>query len=149
MAVTQLLWLILVSWSWGGSNCQSFPRISFNGQTLASHSYVDLSLVGNGGHDSLQCVTDLASCCSNYQGRQRGDWYFPDGTRLPFSGGIYEVRGGQRVYLFRRNNANSPTGIYRCDVGTNAVHHYIDGSLRATIYVGVYTSSQGMFSASY
>ena len=85
------------------------------GQTLANHSYVDLSQVGRPelGGEGVQCITDLATCCSGDQGRHRGDWYFPNGTRLPFSGDsdIYEYRNAQRVYI-RRNSDNSPTGIY-------------------------------------
>ena len=83
-------------------------------------------------------------------GAHRGDWYFPDGTRLPFSGDggdIYEFRGDQRVDIRRRNNANSPTGIYRCDIPTNAVHDDDDISVRDTVYVRLYTASGGMFPA--
>ena len=35
------------------------------------------------GSDSVQCITDLSTCCSGAQGNHCGDWYFPDGTRLP------------------------------------------------------------------
>ncbi|CAI8046731.1 hypothetical protein GBAR_LOCUS25838, partial [Geodia barretti] len=43
--------------------------------------------VGNdgSGSDSVQCHTDLSTCCSGTEGSHRGDWYFPDETRLPFS----------------------------------------------------------------
>ena len=64
-------------WSLVESNSQTFPYVSFMGQTLANHSYVDLSLVGvpkNGG-DSVQCHTDLTTCCGGGQGIHRGDWY--------------------------------------------------------------------------
>ena len=79
------------------------------------------------------------------QGSHRGDWYFPDGTRLPFSGGgdIFEYRVAQRVDLHRRNNANSPVGIYRCDIPTVAVHVDGSNSVRDTVYVGLYTASGG------
>ena len=60
--------------------------VSFMGQTLANHSYVDLSLVGSNDSDSVECHTDLNTCCSNAQGIHRGDWYSPDSTnRLPIS----------------------------------------------------------------
>ena len=36
--------------------------------------------------DSVVCHTDLSTCCSGGQGPHRGNWYFPDGTVLPFSG---------------------------------------------------------------
>ena len=84
-----------------------------HGQTLANHSYVNLSLVGipkNGG-DSVQCHTDLTTC-SGGQGIHRGDWYFPHGTRLPFSpAAIHESREKKGVDL-RRWSATSPTRIY-------------------------------------
>ena len=92
------------------------------------------------GDHSVQCHTDLSTCCSGTEGPHRGDWYFPDGTRLPFSAegvGIHEQRDAQRVELRRRNNANSPSGIYRCDISTNAVP---DFSVRDTVYVGLYAT---------
>ena len=140
---------MMVCWSVGEVYCQTFPYVSFMGQTLANHSYVNLSQVGDdgSGSDSVQCITDLSTCCSVPQGpTHRGDWYFPNGNRLPFPGGgdIYESRETQRVDLRRRNNANSPTGIYRCDIPTNDVHDYPDISVRDTVYVGLYTGSGGM-----
>ena len=120
---------------------QTFPYVSFRGQTLPNHSYVDLSLVGDdfSGNDSVQCHTDLSTCCSSTQGSHRGDWYFPDGTRLSFSGDIYEFRGAQRVDL-RRTSLSSPPGLYRCDIPIIAV---FDISGRDTVYVGLYTASGG------
>ena len=97
------------------------------------------------GSDGVQCITDLSTCCSDTEGPHRGDWYFPDGTtRLPFSGDIFESRYYQRVELHRRNNANSPVGIYRCSIPTIAVHDRIGyNSVRTTVYLGLYTASGG------
>ena len=128
---------------------QTFPYVSFMGQTLANHSYVDLSLVGRPdisppGH-SVQCHTDLTTCCSRDEGIHRGDWYFSNGARLPFpgDGDIYESREVQRVDL-RRNHAASPfAGIYRCDIPTTAVHDDDDRSVRDTVYMGLYYGSGG------
>ena len=121
-------------------------------QTLANHSFVNLSEVGRPelGGEGVQCITDLATCCSSAQGPYRGDWYFPDGTRLPIPpthGDIYETRGSQRINVRPRNSANSPVGIYRCDIATIAVHDNTDISVRDTVYVGLYTASGGMFHA--
>ena len=118
---------------------QTFPYVSFMGQTLVNHSYVDLSEVGSASDDSnsVICHTDLSTCCSGSQGPHRGDWYFPNGTRLPFSGDVYEARGANRVEL-RRTTATGPTGIYRCDIATDAVHSNTDFSVRDTVYVGLY-----------
>ena len=142
--------LLLPGLFWSLVYCQTFPYVSFMSQILANHSHVDLSQVGRhdapGGGEGVQCHTDLSTCCTSSQGQYRGDWYFPDGDRLPFNSptiGIYEFRAAQRVYLSHRNNANSPTGIYRCDIPTRAVHDD-DISVRDTVYVGLYTASGGM-----
>ena len=119
-------------------HCQlTFPYVSFMGQTLVNHSYVDLSTVGSDNSNSVHCHTDLSTCCSGSQGAHRGDWYFPNRTRLPLSGDVYEARRAQRVEL-RHNTATGPTGIYRCDIATNVVHDNTDISVRDTVYVGLY-----------
>ena len=147
--IIHLLVVVMLSWSLEGVNSQTFPYVSFMGQTLADHSYVDLSLVGSdsSGSDSVQCHTDLYTCCTNTEGPHRGDWFFPDGNRLVFGfyNNIYENRGHRRVDLRRSNNPTSPVGIYCCTIPTEAVH--VDGgnSVRATVYVGLYTASGGMF----
>ena len=113
------------------------------GQNLSNHSYVNLRLVGNeyvdDGH-TLQCHTDLETCCSGWEGSHRGDWYFPNGNRLPFPNVteyIVENRAQQRVDL-RRNRGTGPSGIYRCDIETN--YSVQDNGLRETVYVGLYAS---------
>ena len=141
MRIVSLLSLL---WSLVEVHCQTAPYVSFMGQTLSNHGYVDLSQVGDDSSDSVQCITDLHTCCTNVDGPHRGDWYFPDGTRLGFSGNTYENRGPQRVNIRRRNNAYSPVGIYRCDIPTNDVHDDSSSSLRDTVYVGLYTASGGM-----
>ena len=139
LLVLPLLWSLTLSQ-------QTVPYVSFMGQTLANHSLVDIRQVGNyyNGSDNVQCHTDLSTCCNIEQGSHRGDWYFPSGTRLPFPGqdDIFESRQAQRVDLRRHSNVNGPTGIYRCDISTNAVNGY-DLSLRETVYVGLYTSDGG------
>ena len=140
--------LLLFSAFWSVVCSQTYPYVSFLGQTLANHSYVNLSLVGDdyvSGSDSVQCHTDLGMCCSGGQGSHRGDWYFPNGNRLPFSGDIYESRRNRRVELRRQNSATSPVGIYHCGIPTIAVHDDTEISVRdAPVYVGLYTASGGI-----
>jgi hypothetical protein len=150
MRGTSLLLLCLL-WSLVEVHSQTeYPYVSFMGETLPNHAYVNLSLVGNdgSGSDSVQCITDLSTCCRGTDGSHRGDWYFPDGTRLPFAASnvdTFEARVSQGVDLRRSTNATSPTGIYRCDIPTNAVHDDTDISVRDTpVYVGLYTASGGM-----
>ena len=121
-----------------------YPYVSFMGEILPNHAFVNLSLVGNSGRTSVQCHTDLSTCCSATQGKHRGDWIPPDNEeRLPFSwelGGTRESREAYRVDLYRRNNTDTPSGIYRCDIPTNAVHDIDDTSVRESVYVGIYAS---------
>ena len=142
MCVLQLLLVLL---SLVEVQCQqTFPYVSFMGQTLAGHSYVDISQVG-ADSGSVQCHTDLSTCCGGAQGSHRGNWYFPSGDRLGFSNGggdIFQNRDNQRVNLRQRNNVNGPIGIYRCDIETVAV---CDNDMRETVYVGLYTSGGGMY----
>ena len=141
-------YILFLLWCLVEVHCQTAPYVTFMGNTIPNHGYVNISEVGDdgSGSNSVQCITDLNTCCGGGQGSHRGDWFFPDGTtRLPFSGSgdIFESRGDKRVDLRRRNNANSPVGIYRCDIPTNVVH--IDGgnSVRDRVYVGLYTASGG------
>ena len=123
---------------------QTFPYVSFGltGQSLADHSYVDLSTVGSDGDnsDSVVCHTDLSTCCSASQGIHSGDWYFPNGTVLPIAGSSVPICLGRnaQIAVIRRTSGTGPTGIYRCDISTNAVHHDTDISVRETVYVGLY-----------
>ena len=125
---------------------QTFPYVSFMGQPLDNHSYVDVSLVGsdNSGSYSVQCHTDVGTCCSGPQGVHRGDWYFPDGTRLKFtgSGDIYQNRRAQRVDL-HRTSGSTPPGIYHCYIPSVAVHDDSDIFVRESVYIGLYPLGAG------
>ena len=121
---------------------QAFPYISIGGETLPSHAFVELSDVGSTVDVSLQCHTDLSTCCSGAQGIHRGDWYFPDGTRLSFPSvteGVSMSRGARRVSLIRTNSVSDvESGIYRCEIPTT-----FDPSTREVVYVGIYNTAGG------
>ena len=120
---------------------KTFPYITFLGQSIPNHGYVNLSNVGSDRNNSVQCNTDLSTCCSGTEGSDRGDWYFPDETRVPFgeSGNIvYESRGAQQVLLQYSSNVGIPvSGIYRCDIETNK-SSVTDEVGHETVYVGLY-----------
>ena len=81
------------------------------GNILPDHSYVDFDDVGSRYDDTVQCHTDLSTCCATEQASPRGDWFFPSGTRLPiFSepGDIKESLLTRVVHIRRRNNAIGP-----------------------------------------
>ena len=125
-----------------------YPYVSFIGGSLVAlpnHAYVNLSLVGEAGGVSVRCHTDLSTCCRGSESIHRGDWVPPGSEEsLPLSSDtsadIYQAQGPQRVILRRRNNADMSSGIYRCDIPTNAVHNDSDISVRESVYVGLYAT---------
>ena len=131
--------LLFLTWSLVEVHSQTAPFVTFMGETLPNHSYVDLSLVGSYYSNDIVCYTDLSTCCSGDVGPHCGDWYFPNGDRLPFHGLLVERRQFQRVELSRGAGSGSiPSGIYRCDIETRAVRS--DDNIRETVYVGLYSS---------
>ena len=120
---------------------EEYPHVSFNGMVLANHSYVNLLLVNDTESGSVQCHTDLQTCCRSANGVYRGDWFFPNGSVLNFISSdddIVENRGPQRVDLRRRNHG-SASGIYHCSIATVYIHNN-DDTLRDDVYVGLYDS---------
>ena len=141
-AVSVLLFFLVLSLV--EVHSQTAPYVTFMEETLPNHSYVDLSLVGSAdsGNEAV-CKTDLSMCCNDGAGPYRGDWYFPNEDRLPFSGPLIERRLNQRVELHQgAGNGSIPSGIYRCSIETIAVHSAdnTDNTTRETVYVGLYDS---------
>ena len=123
-------------------NSQTFPLLTFGNDVIPNHGYVDLGLTGTSFTSSIRCRTDLSSCCTSQQGDHRGQWYFSNGQPVTQSEDtdFYMREGFKAVDLRRRNSATSPTGIYRCEIPTNAVHDDTNTSVKASVYVGLYTS---------
>ena len=112
----------------------SFPGIRFilKGTTYQNNSIVTLDDIGE-GDDTLLCVTDLTTCCqpSNVNGTL-GNWFFPNGTRVPSSGSkwdFHRTRGQSVVRLQRRRGGEE--GIYQCMI-PDAMN------VTQTVYIGVY-----------
>ena len=125
---------------------QTIPYISFMNKNLPNNSYINLTLVGIDSN-SVQCHTDLPTCCNASQGPDRGDWYFPNGTRLPFSyfsiDKVYESRKAQRVDLNILGDPVLLEGLYHCDIDIQTTAGN-DG--RETVYAGLYKSTnQGQY----
>ena len=116
---------------------QTAPYLTFMGNNIPNHSFVDLKTMGTDlNSNNVQCHTDLNTCCSGNQGPDRGDWYFPSGNRVPFSGNVFEGRGDHRVSLYYTGSGGT-SGIYRCDIETFSIK---DNDGHETVYVGLYTS---------
>ena len=113
-------------------------RFSLRGTTYQNNSLVTLEDIGEGG-DGLLCVTDLTACCRPpYTSSSTGNWYFPNGTRVPSSGAqwdLHRTRGQMVVLLHRRRS------------GVNGIHNCVlpdATNVTQTIYIGVYTSDTGI-----
>ena len=123
---------------------QTVPYVSFMGVNLTNHAYVDLTTVEeyiSDPGDTVRCHSDLSTCCSHDEGDHHGSWYFPDGDKLRLTGSSDDIvmdREPQEVHILRRNNAMSPTGIYRCDIETIAVNDDVLATITGeTVYVGL------------
>ena len=92
--------------------------------------------IGEGG-DALLCVTDLTTCCRPPYSNTTGNWFFPNGTRVPSSGAQWDFHRttGQSVKLLHRRRGGED-GIYSCEI-PDAVN------VTQTIYIGVYTADTG------
>ena len=118
----------------------------FMGVNLTNHAYVDLTTVGEDISDpgnTVWCHTDQDTCCTSAQGVHRGDWYYPDDSVLAGAVAGDMHRGVQVVHLRRRNNATSPSGIYHCEIPTEAVNDDVNIIFGETVYVGLYPPSAG------
>ena len=108
-------------------------RFSLGGITYQNNSLVTLEDIDE-GDDALLCVTDLTACCqASRNGTVLGNWFFPNGTRVPSPGiqwDFHRTRGQSIVHLQRRRGGED--GIYRCEI-LDAMNVY------QTIYIGVYS----------
>ena len=75
---------------------------SLNGTTYQNNSIVMLEYIGV-GDDALLCITNLTACYQpnvNDTGKvvpALGNWYFPNGTRVPSNKVICHVRSGSSI----------------------------------------------------
>ena len=113
---------------------QTIPYITFMGNRIPNHGYLNLNDVGEVLKSSVQCHTNLSTCCSSAEGPHRGDWYFPIGRRLLFkSDTVYERRATQLVVLFN-SGRNYTSGIYSCAIAVNGEN------VKKAMYVGLYSN---------
>ena len=89
------------------------------------------------GDDALLCVTDQTACCRPPYSNTVGNWFFPNGTRVPSSGVLWDFHRttDQSVKLLHRRRGGED-GIYRCEIPDAA-------NVTQTIYIGVYTADTG------
>ena len=109
---------------------------SLRNTTYQNNSIVMLEDIGE-GENALLCKTNQTACCRPPYSGAVGNWFFPNGTRVPSSGaqwGFHRTRGKMVVLLHRRRGGVE--GIYRCEIpdAMNVIQ---------TKYIGVYSASIG------
>ena len=126
--------LVLSSFSGGAADVW----FSLNGTTYQNNSVITLEDIGE-GDDALLCITDQRNCCRNADtGVVFGNWFFPNGARVPSETvNIYRTRGQGVVRLHRRRGGAE--GLYRCEIPDTS-------NITQSIYIGVYNESNGKLS---
>ena len=108
---------------------------SLRNTTYHNNSNVTLEDIGEGGDGALLCRTKLTACCRKPYSVSKGNWFFPNGTKVPSSGELWNfhrTRSKLGVHLnCRRGGVN---GIYRCVVPDSM-------NVTQTIYIGVYSAT--------
>ena len=88
-----------------------------NKERYENNSMVSILNIGE-GDDALLCKTDKQDCCGT-QPNRFGEFYYPNGIRIPVNSAgkdFYRDRGEQLIRLNRREGTSSPTGRYRCEI---------------------------------
>ena len=107
-------------------------KFSLNGTTYQNNSLVTLTDIGE-GNEALHCMTNL----TGVNGSVRGDWYFPDGTRVLSTNDNSEIYGTRDQMAVRMNRKRGgEEGIYHCEIPVSM-------NVTRTIYIGVYNTSSG------
>ena len=98
-----------------------------------------LENIGDSG-DALLCITSQTACRRSEDGFL-GNWFFPNGTKVPSQGeqwDFYRSRDQMMVRLNRRRGGEE--GIYRCEI-PDAMN------VTQTKYIGVYSATTGEWSS--
>ena len=112
-----------------------FPAAVLRGRPYQNNSIVILEDIGE-GDGVLFCITNYTACCRSEDGFL-GNWFFPNGTKVPSQSGqwdFYRSRDQMVVRLNRKRGGEE--GIYRCVI-PYAVN------VTQTKYIRVYSASTG------
>jgi hypothetical protein len=120
------------------------PAFSLRGQSYPNHGLVLIDDIGEtnetSGDGSLNCVSDLTTCCSD---GLRGDFHFPDGsvvsTLRNIRSGYYRNRGMDRIFLNRRPEGTAQ-GLFQCRIRTVASPNEYQ-----EFYIGVFDENSGEY----
>ena len=120
----------------------SLTALVLRGIPYQNNSIVTLEDIGE-GRNALFCITNQTACCrtpyTGINGSALGNWFFPNGTRVPGSGrrwDFYRTRGQMVVRL--NHKGGGAEGIYHCEIPDTM-------KVIQTIYIGVYSASTGQW----
>ena len=113
---------------------------SLNGTTYQNNSCVTLEDIGI-EDNALLCITKFTACCippyTGENGTALGNWFFPNGTRVPSSNEQWDFSREREMMVVRLDHrGGGKEGIYHCKI-PDAMN------VTQTIYIGVYTASSG------
>ena len=99
-------------------------QLMFRGVSYPNNSVLSLNNIGDTSTGSaILCTTNRSPCCSTPPNRF-GTWYYPNESMVPNNAAGHDFsrsRGdNQTIYLNRRNNAQSPTGSFCCELPDNS-----------------------------
>ena len=121
-----------------GIHSQNFPYIRYRGVILRNNSYINIGNLGT--NDSIECVTDLDTCCSKSQGVAMRAWFLPNGTMLSQHRvqeiGAYKIVGKAQSLSLKLTNLTARdnpdlSGVYECSIDTTSRPW-------ESVYVGLY-----------
>ena len=99
-----------------------FQNVSYPNNSVLSLNNIGEFTTGS----AILCTTNRSPCCSTPN--RVGEWYYPNGSMVPNNAAgysFYRGRGNnQTIYLNRRNNAQSPTGSFCCELPDNKDVNY-------------------------
>ena len=102
------------------------------GTTYPNNTVVLMEDIGE-GDNALLCMSNNARCCDG-SSTFRGEFYYPNGIRVPIQSvghSVYRNRVASFIRLNQRGNAvNSPLGRYRCDI-------IDDTGARQSLYINI------------
>ena len=93
-------------------------QLVFRGVSYSNNTQLFIGDIGDTSTGSaILCTTNRSPRCST---NCLGEWHYPDGSMVPSNAAgedFYRGRGdNQTIYLNRRNNAQSPTGPFCCEL---------------------------------
>ena len=95
-------------------------HLLFRGVSYPNNTQLFLGDTGDTSTGSaILCTTNKSPCCAT---NHLGEWYYPNGSMVLNNAAgedFYRGRGDQTIRLNRRNNAQSPTGSFCCELPDN------------------------------